>query len=118
MVDAGRQISRQDGHSAGFPASASDDGPKLLDGLQRLALAAREAFEDDTLLFGQLLADDRDQKDAPSLPAIAGKQRSEIGGALQSLAHGDELPEPHAAEPGGRERSDQRGGLLASHAAS
>ena len=30
-------------------------------------------------------------------PASARKQRSEIGGALQSLAHGDELAEPHSA---------------------
>jgi hypothetical protein len=97
VVDAGRQISRQDCHSAGFPAAASNDGPELLYGLQRLAVAAREGFEDDTLVFGQLLADDRDQKDASSLPAMAGKQRSEISGALQSLAHGDDLPDPHVA---------------------
>src|ERR1700722_17828407 len=97
MVNAGSQINRQDCHSAGFPAAASDDGPKLLDRLQRLAVAAREGFEDDTLVFGQRLADNGDQKDAPSLPAIAGKQRSKIGGALQSLAHGDDLPDPHVA---------------------
>ena len=75
MVDAGRQISRQDGHGARFAASASNDGPKLFNGLQRLAVATCEGFEDGALLVGQLLADDRDQKDAPSLPAVAGEQR-------------------------------------------
>jgi hypothetical protein len=73
------------------------DAPELFDGLQRLAIAACEGFEDDALVIGQRLADDGDQKDAPGLPAIARKQRAEIGGALQRLSHADELPEPHGA---------------------
>jgi hypothetical protein len=49
-----------------------------LDGLQRLALAAREAVEDRPLVFGQLFANDRDQKRSPRAPAIASKQPAEI----------------------------------------
>jgi hypothetical protein len=40
MIDAGRQISRQDGHSARFATSAANDSPELLDGLKRLSPAA------------------------------------------------------------------------------
>ena len=97
MVDAGREISCQDGHGAGFPAPASNDGPKLLDRLQGLAVAVREAFEYGSLGVSQLLADDRDQKDAPSLPAIAREQRPEIAGICERLAHGDELPQSHGS---------------------
>ena len=68
MIDASRHISRQDGHSAGFATSAADDGPELLDRLQRLAVATCEGGEDGALVLCQLLADDGDQKDAPGGP--------------------------------------------------
>ena len=74
MIDAGRQISRQDGHGAGFASAASNDTPELFDRLQRLAVASCEDLEDDALVFGQLLADDRDQKDAPGDPGKAAEQ--------------------------------------------
>ena len=80
-----------------LPPLRPNDAPELFDGLQRLAIAACEGFEDGTLLGDELLPDNGDQKDAPGGPAIAGKQHSEIGGALQSLAHGDDLPDPHVA---------------------
>jgi hypothetical protein len=32
VIDAGRQIGRQDGHSAGFAAPAANDAPELFDG--------------------------------------------------------------------------------------
>jgi hypothetical protein len=60
VVDASRQICRQDSHSARFAAAASDDSPELLDRLQRLALAAREGSEDLALIIEQRLAGDRD----------------------------------------------------------
>ena len=97
MVDAARDIGRQDGHRAGFAASTSDDSPELLNRLQRLALAPCEAVEDGSLVVGQFLADDGDQESAPSGPAIAGEQSAEIAFALQRLAHGDELAEIHGA---------------------
>jgi hypothetical protein len=86
-------------------------GPELLYGLQRLAIAACEAFEDRSLFVGQCLADDGDQKDAPCLPTVAGKERSEIGRALQSLPHRDELAEPHSEVPriGGLAKCAARG---------
>ena len=64
MVDTAGDIGRQEGRGARLASAASDDGPKLFDGLQRLALAAREAMEDLALVFGQFFADDRDQEPA------------------------------------------------------
>ena len=75
-------------------------GPELLDGLQRLAIAVCEGLEDGSLFIGQCLADDGNQENTRGLPAIAGKQRSEVLQAFQSLAHGDELAH-HSAGLGG-----------------
>src|SRR3984957_10920514 len=75
------RLSRQDGHSARLAASASNDTPELLDGLLRLANAAREALEDRALVIGQLLADDGDQKDAPGDPGRASDEIGEVEGA-------------------------------------
>ena len=91
-VDAGREISRQGGHSAGLPASAANE---LLDRLQRLALAAREACEDGALVSRQRFTADRDQQHAPRHPTGVSKKHAEVSGALQCLAHRNELAPTH-----------------------
>ena len=64
-------------------------------GAQRLALAAREAFEDDALFVGQFLADDRDQEHAPGAPAIGRQKAREVERAFERLAHRYELAQAH-----------------------
>ena len=56
---------------------ASNDGPELFHRLQRLALAACEAFEDGSLVFNQFLADDGDEstRQAAQLPPASNRPK-------------------------------------------
>lgn len=74
-----------------MPPRRPDDAPELVDGLQRLALAACEALEDDALVVAQRLAANRDEQHTPGGPTVAAEKVPEQVGPAQGLAHGDQL---------------------------
>jgi hypothetical protein len=98
MIAACREKGRQDAHGSGFAASPPDDAPKLLDHLQRLALAGRERLKvmrSDSVDSSPTIAIRSTRQAAHDSPAKTAPKKSGLSKASRMLA----LPERHQSRP-------------------